>query len=396
MTRPALEVADIFRDFGPAWRAANAGHVSLGQLKVMSAIENCRTAALGGHVSRCEDCAYTTISYNSCRNRHCPKCQGAAARQWLAEREAELLPVAYFHAVFTLPPRIAEIAYHNKAVIYDLLFKASSETVLTIAADPKHMGATIGITAVLHTWGSAMTHHPHMHLIVPGGGISLEGQRWIACRRPRFILPVRVLSRLFRGRMLDKLVAAHAAGKLQFFGRHAHLANARAFRAFLAPLRRKKWFMYTKEPFAGPRAVLAYLSRYTHRVAISNSRLIAADEKGVTFKYKDYRVEGPGRYKAMTLATHEFIRRFLIHVLPKGFHRIRHYGLFANSSRVETIARARELLASAAPRSEDPRSEPDKCPCCGGRMLIIEVFDRGSQPHYRPSTPSTTIRIDTS
>jgi hypothetical protein len=398
MSRPALEVADIFRGFGAAWRSANAGHVSLGQLKVMSAIENCRTAALGGHVTRCEDCAYTTIAYNSCRNRHCPKCQGAAARQWLAEREAELLPVPYFHAVFTLPARIADIAYQNKAVIYDLLFKASSEAVLTIAADPKHMGATIGITAVLHTWGSTMTHHPHVHMIVPGGGISHDGQRWIACRRPRFILPVRVLSELFRGLMLQKLIATHAAGKLQFFGQHAHLANSRAFTAFLGPLWRKKWFVYTKDPFGGPKAVLAYLSRYTHRVAISNGRLIAADETAVTFKYKDYRIEGPGRYKLMTLATHEFIRRFLIHVLPTGFHRIRHYGLFANSSRTENIMRARDLLACAALASEDPLPNPqtDKCPCCGGRMLIIEIFERGSQPHYRASTSSGTFRIDTS
>ena len=398
MTRPALEVADIFRDFGAAWRCANTGHVSLGQLKVMSAIESCRTAALGGHVARCEDCGYTTIAYNSCRNRHCPKCQAAAARAWLAEREAELLPVPYFHVVFTLPAPIADIAYQNKAVIYDLLFKASSEALLTIAADPKHMGATIGITAVLHTWGSAMTHHPHVHMIVPGGGISRDGQRWIACRRPRFFLPVFVLSKLFRRLMLDKLIAAHAAGKLQFFGEHAHLAKAHAFTAFLAPLRRKRWFVYTKEPFAGPKAVLAYLSRYTHRVAISNRRLIAADETGVTFKYKDYRVEGRDRYKTMTLATHEFIRRFLIHVLPKGFHRIRHYGLFANTSRTETIARARELLATAAPTIETPPGNPeaDTCPCCGGRMLIIETFARGSHPRYPASTPTATTRIDTS
>jgi hypothetical protein len=406
MSRPALEVADIFRKFGAAWRTANAGHVSLAQLKVMSAIENCRTAALGGHVARCEDCAYTTIAYNSCRNRHCPKCQGAAAKQWLAEREAELLPVPYFHVVFTLPTAISDIAYQNKAVIYDLLFKASSETVLTIAADPKHMGATIGITAVLHTWGSAMTHHPHVHMIVPGGGISHDGRRWIAGRRPRFILPVRVLSKLLRRLMLEKLVAAHAAGKLRFFGQHAHLAKTRAFTAFLAPLRRKRWFVYTKEPFAGPKAVLAYLARYTHRVAISNSRLIAAAETGITFKYKDYRVEGASRYKIMTLATHEFIRRFLMHVLPKGFHRIRHYGLFANTSRAETIARARDLLGAAAPNTktddiapdnpEPSNANEDKCPCCGGRMVIIETFERGLHPRSRPSRPAMTIRIDTS
>ena len=352
--------------------------------------------ALGGHVERCEDCAHLRISYNSCRDRHCPKCQAAAAKEWLAERQAELLPVPYFHVVFTLPRPIADIAYQNKAVIYDLLFKASSEAVITIAADPKHMGATIGITAVLHTWGSAMTHHPHVHMIVPGGGISHDGQRWIACRRPRFILPVRVLSELFRGLMLQKLLAAHAAGKLQFFGQHAYLAKSRAFAAFLGPLWRKKWFVYTKDPFGGPKAVLAYLSRYTHRVAISNRRLIAANATGVTFKYKDYRFEGPARYKVMTLATHEFIRRFLVHVLPTGFHRIRHYGLFANSLRAENIRRARELLASTPPTSEDPRTEPDKCPCCGGRMCIIEIFERGSQPHYRASTPSGTIRIDTS
>ena len=300
MARPALEVADIFRDHGAAWRDANRGHVSLAQMKVMSAIESCRTAALGGHVARCEDCQHTTIAYNSCRNRHCPKCQGAAARTWMEEREAELLPVPYFHVVFTLPAAIGDIAYQNKAVIYDLLFKASAETMLTIAADPKHLGARIAITSVLHTWGSAMTHHPHVHMIVPGGGLSPDGKRWIAAR-PNFFLPVLVLSKLFRRLMLEKLVAAHKAGKLQFFGEHAHLADAKAFAAFLAPLKRTRWFVYSKRPFAGPKAVLAYLSRYTHRVAISNRRLIAADANSVTFKVKDYRIEGPGRYTTMTL-----------------------------------------------------------------------------------------------
>ncbi|HEY5829322.1 MAG TPA: IS91 family transposase, partial [Hyphomicrobiaceae bacterium] len=320
MSRPVLEVADIFRDHGPAWRHANAGHVSLGQLKVMSAIESCRTAALGGHVERCEDCAHTRIAYNSCRNRHCPKCQGAAAKQWLAERQADLLPVPYYHVVFTLPAPIADIAYQNKAAIYDLLFKASAETLITIAADPKHLGARIGLTSVLHSWGSAMTHHPHIHIIVPGGGIAPDGERWIACR-PGFFLPVRVLSRLFRRLFLEKLVAAHGVGRLEFFGDHVRLAERDAFIAYLAPLRRSEWVVYSKRPFAGPEAVLAYLSRYTHRVAISNSRLIAADGKGVTFKVKDYRIEGPGRYKTMTLDVAEFIRRFLIHVLPHGFHR---------------------------------------------------------------------------
>src|ERR671924_1441106 len=345
MSHPALEVADIFRSHGPAWRLAHAGHVSFEQLKVMSAIESCRTAALGGHVARCEDCAYTTIAYNSCRNRHCPKCQGAAAKEWLAERETELLPVPYYHVVFTLPARIADIAYQNKAVIYDLLFKASSETMLTIAADPKHLGASIGILSVLHTWGSALNHHPHVHMIVPGGGFSLDGQRWISCR-PRYLLPVEVLSALFRRLLLEKLLAAHAAGELQFFGSHTKLSDAKDFAAYLRPLRNSDWVVYCKEPFGGPEEVLRYLARYTHRVAISNRRLLACDEKGVTFKWKDYRIEGPERYKLMTLATDEFIRRFLMHVLPAGFHRIRYYGLLATGKRAENIARARELLTA--------------------------------------------------
>ena len=408
MARPTLEVADIFRDFGPAWRHANRGHVSLGQLKVMGAIESCRTAALGGHVAACENdaCGHTVIAYNSCRNRHCPKCQGAAAREWLEERAAELLPVPYFHVVFTLPSAVADIAYQNKSVIYDLLFKASAETLTTIAADPQHMGARIAITSVLHTWGSAMTHHPHVHMIVPGGGLSLDGSKWIA-RKPNFFLPVLVLSKLFRRLMLEKLAAAHEAGKLTFFGEHAHLAEAAAFNAFLVPLRRIKWFVYSKRPFAGPKAVLAYLSRYTHRVAISNRRLIAADEKGVTFNYKDYRVEGPERYKTMTLAMAEFIRRFLMHVLPKGLHRIRHYGLFASSNRAENLARMRELLAvaPAAPKDQtgdgataDPgmsEALARPCPCCGSPMLVIETFERGCEPRHRPSPPEV-IRIDTS
>jgi putative transposase/transposase-like zinc-binding protein len=402
---PALEVADIFRDHGAAWRSANAGHVSLDQLKVMSAIERCRTAALGGHVERCEKCAHTIIAYNSCRNRHCPKCQGAAAREWLAEREAELLPVPYYHLVFTLPARIADIAYQNKAVIYDLLFKASSQTMLTIAADPKHLGARIGILSVLHTWGSAMTHHPHVHMIVPGGGFSLDGKSWVSCR-PRFFLSVRVLSRLFRRLFLEKLVAAHKAGELQFFNGHAALVNPQDFAAFLAPLRNTEWVVYSKRPFGGPKEVLRYLARYTHRVAISNRRLIACDDKGVTFKWKDYRLEGPDRNKVMTLATHEFIRRFLIHVLPAGFHRIRYYGLLASGKRAENVARARELLTppiipvhaikAATTNADQPQTSEHRCPCCGGRMIIIERFERGATPHYRPSSPTPAIRIDTS
>ncbi len=286
MRRQKLEVADIFHRHGAAWRKANTGHVSLGQLQVMSAIENCRSAVLGGHVERCEDCGHQRIAYNSCRNRHCPKCQGAAARDWLAAREADLLPVGYFHVVFTLPAEIAPIAYQNKAVVYDLLFRTAAETLLTIAADPKHLGARIGATAVLHSWGSAMTHHPHVHIIVPGGGISLDGTRWVSCR-PGFLLPVRVLSRLFRRLFLTGLADAHAAGRLAFFGEIEGLRRRTAFTAYLAPLRRKNWFVYAKPPFAGPEAVLAYLARYTHRVAISNSRLLALDERGVTFRYKD-------------------------------------------------------------------------------------------------------------
>jgi len=397
VSRPALEVADIFRDHGPAWRQANAGHVSFDQLKVMSAIENCRTAALGGHVARCEDCAYTTIAYNSCRNRHCPKCQGAAAKQWLAEREAELLPVPYFHLVFTLPAAIADIAYQNKAVIYDLLFKASAETMLTIAADPKHLGARIGITSVLHTWGSALTHHPHVHMIVPGGGISLDGQRWVFCR-PGFFLPVRVLSRLFRRLFLERLIAAHK--RLQFFGDQARLADVKCFAAYLMPLRKAEWIVYSKRPFGRPEAVLAYLSRYTHRVAIANSRLLAFDEQGVTFRWKDYRIEGRDRYKRMTLATDEFIRRFLIHVLPRGFHRIRHYGLFAKGACADNIVRARELLAAPKPQDEPADDAADHnelpCPCCGGRMVIIEVFQRGATPRHQPTASVNAFRIDTS
>src|SRR5438874_1563028 len=277
--------------------------VSLDQLKVMSAIERCRTAALGGHVARCENdaCAHTAIAYNSCRNRHCPKCQGAAARQWLAAREAELLPVGYFHVVYTVPAPIADIAYQNKRVIYDLLMKAAAETTLAIAADPSHLGARIGITAVLHTWGSALTHHPHVHMIVPGGGLSEDGGRWISSR-PGFLVPVRVLSRLVRGRLLAMLAEAHAHDRIRFFGNHAALADKRAFKRFLAPLRRREWVVYTKEPFAGPEQVLRYLSRYTHRVAISNRRLVAADANAIAFRWKDYRIDRPDRWKTMTLS----------------------------------------------------------------------------------------------
>jgi hypothetical protein len=307
--------------------------------------------------------------------------------------------VPYYHLVFTLPGPIADIAYQNKAVVYDLLFKVSAKTMLTIAADPKHLGARIGITSVLHSWGSALTHHPHVHMIVPGGGISPDGQRWVSCRSG-FLLPVRVLSRLFRRLFLKALFAAHAAGRLSFFGNHIHLADAQSFAAFLAPLRETEWVVYSKRPFGGPEAVLAYLSRYTHRVAIANSRLIACDQQDVTFTWKDYRIEGRDRYKRMTLATDEFIRRFLIHVLPKGLHRIRHYGLFAKSSCAANIARARELLAASNSKGHPASAtiDPSKptCPCCGGRMITIEVFERGATPRHRPTATPVAIRIDTS
>ena len=393
MRTSLLEVADIFRAAGAGYRAVQAGHLSLAQLKVMSAIQNCRTAALGGHVEGCDDCGHLRIAYNSCRNRHCPKCQGAAARTWLAEREADLLPVGYFHVVFTLPAEVADIAWQNKAVVYDLLFRAASETMITIAADPRHLGARIGITAVLHTWGSAMTHHPHVHMIVPGGGISPDGRRWIGAR-PAFLLPVRVLSKLFRRLFLTRLLELHAAGKLAFFGQSKGLGDRRAFVRHVAPVRKKRWQVYAKAPFAGPEAVLAYLSRYTHRVAISNRRLIAFDAAGVTFRYRDYRRTGPERQQVMTLDTHEFMRRFLLHVLPRGFHRIRHYGLLASTTRKANVARARELLnVSPPPQPAEPVEPSDPlppCPCCGGRMRIIETFARWSQPRAPPQAHMPT------
>jgi hypothetical protein len=397
LSRPAVEVADIFRRRGPAWRASHAGHVSLGQLKVMSAIERCRTAALGGHVERCEECAYLHISYNSCRNRHCPKCQAAAAKEWLADRQAELLPVPYFHVVFTLPRPIADIAYQNRAIVYDLLLKTGAETLITIAADPKHLGARIGLTAVLHTWGSTLTHHPHAHIIVPGGGLSPDRQHWIACR-PRFFLSVEVLSRLFRRLFLKRLMAAYQAGRLEFFADQAGLAEPARFKAYVAALRKVEWVVYAKPPFGGPGAVLAYLSRYTHRIAIANSRLVAFDGERVTFKWKDYRANAENRYKLMTLDVDEFIRRFLIHVLPNGFHRIRHYGLFANGGRAENIARARRLLNVPAPQQAasdadstgdgEPQALWHPCPCCGGRMVIIESFEPGRTPRCHPTVPN--------
>jgi hypothetical protein len=391
--RAALEVADIFRLHGPAWREAQRGHLSLGQLKVMSAIEQCRSAALGGHVLRCDGCGADQVSYNSCRNRHCPKCQASAALRWLQARTADLLPVEYYHVVFTLPAPIADIAYGNKAVVYGLLFDIAAETLLTIGGDPKHLGARLGVTLVLHTWGSALTHHPHVHGIVPGGGLARDGEHWIACRRG-FFLPVRVLSRLFRRRFLEALQQAHRDARLQFFGEHALLADAQAFARWLAPLRQCEWVVYAKRPFAGPEAVLAYLSRYTHRVAISNSRLIALDERGVTFRWKDYRAKGSTRYKTMTLDAGEFMRRFLLHVLPGGFHRIRHYGLLANCSRSASLALARRLLQMPPPQQqpgEDPLDRPRPtffCPQCGHTMVVVQTFMRSERIRAPPHRPT--------
>jgi hypothetical protein len=397
VARPALEVADVFRAHGPHWRQDQHGHLSLGQLKVMSAIEQCRSAALGGHSLQCPACDHLQIAYNSCRNRHCPKCQGSLARCWLEARQTELLPVDYYHVVFTLPAPISALAYTNKAVIYRLLFQATAQTLLTIAADPQHLGARIGMLLVLHTWGSAMTHHPHVHGIVPGGGVAPDGQRWIACK-PGFFLPVRVLSRLFRRLFLERLVQAHRNGQLHFFGEHAPLAHADAFAQWIAPMRRVEWVVYAKRPFAGPAAVLAYLSRYTHRVAISNQRLVAMDQHTVTFRWKDYRAKGRTLHKTMTLDADEFMRRFLLHVLPRGFHRIRAYGLMANAERKDKLANARALLTqpapappvapealptAAAPPSASPRSATFLCPHCGAPMIIIAILAR----HHLPRAP---------
>jgi hypothetical protein len=389
LAKSKLEIADIFRDHGPAWRRANAGHVSLSQLKVMSSIEACRTEALGGHVAACTKCDHQHIAYNSCKNRHCPKCQGPAARDWMAARADDLLPVEYFHVVFTLPAEIARIAYWNKKAVYGLLFRASAQTVMTIAADPKRLGAKVGMTSVLHTWGSALTHHPHIHMIVPGGGLSKDGNRWVACR-PRFFLHVRVLSRLFRRLFIEGLRALHRAGELAFFGDQVGLSDADSFAKYLAPLRKKEWVGYAKPPFGGPEAVLAYLSRYTHRVAISNSRLISADSDTVAFRWKDYRAKSNDRQSVMRLATGEFIRRFLVHVLPDRFHTIRHNGLLASSQRKVHIAKVRVLLGAQTPKQDDPPAVEvtpltlrEPCPDCGGAMRIIETFRRGQKPQSR-------------
>ncbi len=391
-----LEVADIFRQAGPSYRQHHADALSRGQRCVMSAIERCRTAALGGHVEQCDSCGHQRIAFNSCRNRHCPKCQSLVRAQWLEDRHADLIPVDYFHVVFTLPEEIAAIAYQNKAVVYDILFHATAETLRTIAADPKHLGAEIGFIAILHTWGQNLLHHPHLHCVVPGGGLSADGGRWISCR-PGFFLPVRVLSRLFRRLFLAQLQTAFDAGHLRFFNALEPLQAPRAFARHLAPARRAEWVVYAKPSFGGPQHVLEYLGRYTHRVAISNNRLIDFGEGKVTFRWKDYR--HASRQKVMRLEAQEFMRRFLLHVLPDGFQRIRHYGLLANRYRAVKLARCRQLLAEPAPVVEVPEVPLDyrdryqlltgkslrDCPKCGhGHMVCIETFLPGAMPRGPP------------
>jgi hypothetical protein len=403
--RPALEVADIFRRYGPAWRASQGHRLSREQRRVMAAIEACRTAALGGCVDKCEDCGLIRVAYRSCRNRHCPKCQGLARAQWLADRQAELLPVPYFHLVFTMPAPAAAMALQNKAALYDMLFKAAAETVRVIAADPKHLGGETGMIAILHTWGQTLHHHPHLHCVIPGGAIAPDG-RWLACR-PNFFLPVHVLSRLYRRLFIERLQAAYDAGELKFSGNLAPLAEPAAFAARVEALRKADWVTFCKPPFAGPEKVLAYLGRYTHRVAIANSRLISCEDGKVTFQWKDYRENS--KSKVMTLDAGEFMRRFLLHVLPKGFRKIRHFGFLANASRATKLPRIRAVLkvppppAPKAPAGYRERYELltgrslDVCPRCQGRMV-----EAGAQPRspVRPAAsarcPDTPVWPDTS
>jgi hypothetical protein len=391
--RGALEVADVFRHHGAAYRDAHVGHLSRGERLVMGAIAACRSAALGGHVEQCDGCGQIRIAYNSCRNRHCPKCQGLARAEWLADRQADLLPVEYFHVVFTVPAPIAEIAFENKAVVYAILFKAAAETLRIIAADPKHLGAEIGLVAVLHTWGQNLHHHPHVHCVVPGGGPSADQTRWVGCR-PGFFLPVKVLSRLYRRLFLTRLQAAFDAGQLRFFGDLARLDKPAMFTACLRPLRAIPWVVYAKRPLGGPEQVLDYLARYTHRVAIANSRLVALADGRVSFLWKDYRHRD--RAKVMTLDAGEFIRRFLLHVLPDGFHRIRHYGYLANGHRLAKLTGCRRLLALPEPaqptRAGDYRERYqqltgrslDLCSCCGGRMIEIGIIPRAGAAAAAP------------
>jgi len=380
--------------YGEQWRQLHKGHISLGQLKTMSAIERCRTAALGGHLLQCQSCNHVHIAYNSCRNRHCPKCQASAAQRWLKARQDDLLPVEYYHVVFTIPSELNDLAYQNKAVVYNLLFKAVSKTLMLIGGDKKHLGAKLGATLVLHTWGSAMTHHPHIHGIVPGGGLSADGQQWIACKAG-FFLPVRVLSRLFRRLFLELLMKAYQDNQLHFYYKLKPIENRQGFSQWLNPLYQKEWVVYAKRPFAGPKAVLAYLSRYTHRVAIANSRLVSMKDNHITFKWKDYRKKDGYQQKNMMLSVDDFIQRFLLHILPKQFHRIRHIGLFANACRKNNLEQIRHLLLKqeGLPISEVMQDSKEvdepveffyQCPECGAHMIIIEVFAYGQKPRAPP------------
>jgi hypothetical protein len=394
-----LEVADVLHRHGDAYRLAHAGHFGRVERRVMSAIVACRTAALGGHVEACDDCSLTRVAYNSCRNRHCPKCQGAARAQWLAARQAELLPVPYFHVVFTLPAPIAAIAFQNKAAVYAILFAASAEAMTTLASNPRRLGAQIGAVAVLHTWGQTLTHHPHVHCVAPGGGLSRDGTRWIA-GRPDFFLAVKPLAKLYRRLFLERLQKAYDTGALRFSGDLLNLADPASFDQHLAKMRRIDWVVYAKKPFGGPAQVLAYLGRYTHRVAIANSRIKALDADHVAFTWKDYRQNGAA--KIMKLAPDEFIRRFLLHTLPDGFHRIRYFGFMANGCRAAKLGLCRSLLADQPERFEPPVNEdpapkakvsPRACPECGGVMRIV-VKLRGD---FVPSRPNASpFRCDTS
>jgi Putative transposase/Transposase zinc-binding domain len=398
-----VEVADVLRRHGEAYLRDHAGHVGRSERRVMGAITACRTSALGGHVEACDDCGAMRVAYNSCRDRHCPKCQGAARAQWLADRQAELLPVPYFHVVFTLPPPVATIAFQNKAAVYAILFKSAVEAMTTLAANPRRLGAKIGGLAILHTWGQALTHHPHVHCVVPGGGLSVEGARWVS-GRANFFLAVKPLSRLFRRLFLERLQVVFDTKGLGFFGDLAHLAAPAAFAAHLASARRADWIVYAKKPFGGPAQVLAYLGRYTHRVAISNSRIQACGDDHVAFTWKDYR--DAGQLKTMRLTPDEFIRRFLLHVLPDGFRRIRHFGFLANGHRTEKLALCRSLLTNkieptAPAKKEAPASgshesvgvKPPPCPECGGAMRIVVDALHGGD--WRPSKTSS-FRCDTS
>jgi hypothetical protein len=391
MSRGGPEVADIFRRYGEAYRLRHGASLCTAQRRVMSAIELCRTAALGGHIEQCDHCDHQRICYNSCRNKHCPKCQALARAKWLENRRAELLETQYFHVVFTVPQPIAAIAFQNKEQVYNILFRAVSDTLRTIAADPKHLGANIGFFAVLHTWGQNLLHHPHLHCVIPGGGLSCDETRWISCPKD-FFLPVRVLSRLFRRLFLTYLRKAFDAGELHFFSALEPCRERRAFLRYLAPTWNTKWVVYAKAPFSGPEDVLEYAARYTNRVAISNDRLLDIQDEKVQFRWRDYRDDN--RNKIMTVTAEEFIRRFLLHVLPEGFHRVRHYGFLANRYRKQKLARCRELLKMPPPepKSQEKTDYRDQyeeltgislktCPICHqGHMAIIERFDAGTMP----------------